>query len=104
MPRIVSSIHDPRALDDRPLHLCPRHPEVGSDDRVEPLGKRLNCGFAAFGKSANGEQHQVLLGLEADGPSLGIAFAQEMADAIAEFGQCAVLGGSDIRSHGISIS
>jgi hypothetical protein len=41
----------------------------------EPLGERLNGGFTAFGQTANGKEHQVLLGFETDGPRFGVAFA-----------------------------
>ena len=70
----------------------------------KPLGEGLNGRLASFGEAADGEQHQVLLGLEADGPCFGVAFAQEMANAVAQFGQRAVLGGSDICRHKLSIS
>jgi hypothetical protein len=66
--------------------------------------KCLYGSLAAFGEAANGEQHQVLLGFEPYGPSFRIAFAQKMANAVAQLSQGAVLGGGDVRSHGSSVS
>jgi hypothetical protein len=70
----------------------------------EAFGEVLNGGLAALGEATNGEEHQVLLRLEAYGAGFGVAFAKEVADAVAQLGEGAVLRGSDVRRHDRSIS
>jgi hypothetical protein len=70
----------------------------------QAIGERLNGGFVAFRKAANGEQHQVLLRLKTHGAGFGVAFAQKMADAVPKLRKGLVFGGGDLPWHNASIS
>ena len=72
--------------------------------QCQALGKRADGGFFALAKAANHQQEQIVLGLESSSACHQISFAQEVADAVAEFREGPVFFGGDVGSHPISIS
>src|SRR5271168_617570 len=78
------------------------------DDAVvfqrKALGERADGGFDAHGEAAEGEQNQILLRFEPCSARHGVAFAEEMANAVAQLGERAIFVGGDVRGHWISLS
>ncbi len=72
--------------------------------QCQPVGNRPNRGLHAFGKPPKCQQEQVLLRLEACGARHRVAFADEFANAVAQFRQSAILGRCDFSRHLLSIS
>ena len=70
----------------------------------QALGQAADAGIVRIGKSANGQQHLVLLRLEAGGLSGVIAAAEELPDPVAEFGQRGVFSVADSSFHSQIIS
>lgn len=70
----------------------------------QALGQAADAGFVRMGKAANGEEHLVLLGFESGGFGGLIASAEELADAVAQFGQGGVFGLANCSFHCIIIS
>jgi len=68
------------------------------------IGKGTNGGLLPGGKSANGKQQEILLGLQAGVADGGVAFLQETADQVAKLGEGAILVGSDLVAHDIILS
>ena len=78
------------------------------DDAVmledQAFGEVADGGINAGGEAANSEQEEILLGLEAGGARLGVAFTNEEADAVTEFREGAIFRGSDAGAHLLSLS
>jgi glutamine cyclotransferase len=72
--------------------------------QCQAVGKLANGRFFALAKAPDHQQEQVLLGLEAGGARYQISFAQEMADAVAEFREGPVFFAGDVGRHPVSIS
>jgi len=70
----------------------------------QALGECADGGFDAFGEAAKSQQNEILLRFEARGAGDGIAFAEEMANAVAQLGECAIFVRGDVRSHDTSLS
>lgn len=68
------------------------------------LGQGADRGRFVLAEAANGQQHLILLRLEALGVSSGIAGTQEEPDAVAQFSEGAVFGGSDPFGHEFIVS
>ena len=78
------------------------------DDAVmledQAFGEVADGGINAGGEAANSEQEEILLGLEAGGARLGVAFTNEEADAVTEFREGAIFRGGDAGAHLLSLS
>ena len=65
----------------------------------QALREPADRGIVFVGELANRKKHLVLLRFEAGGFGGVIAAAEELADTIAQFGQCGVFGVADLSSH-----
>ena len=65
----------------------------------QALRQGADGGFFSLGQPANGEQKQVLLGLESRGQGYFVALAEKLPDAVSQFSQGPVLPGGDLRRH-----
>jgi hypothetical protein len=70
----------------------------------EALRQNSDGGLVAVGKTANHQQKKVLLGLETRRAGGGISVAQELSNAIAQFGEGPVFFGGDFTRHLLSVS
>ncbi len=67
--------------------------------KKQALREPTDGGIVFVGELANRKKHLVLLGLEAGGFGGVITSAEELADTIAQFGQCGVFGVANLSSH-----